>query len=348
MKSLKELFEIARQKMEEKQDFVFVTIIASSGSSPRGAGSRMLVLSDGTSYGTVGGGNVEYVSTKLALEVLSAGKSYSKGYKLQKNEVADLGMICGGDVVIYYQYISWKNKDFYRLCSYAVSGFSKNESSWLIMDITDETAWSAGYYSNECGLLGLQGEQLSADLSLLLRPRAAQFTIGGHRYYSEPLVRQGIVYVFGGGHVAQELVPVLSHLDFRCVVFDDRQAFSNSEIFPSAYQCITGDFSRILDYLTIKPQDYVCIMSRGHQYDYIIQQQVLHTPAHYIGVMGSRQKMETIRLKLLADGFSEEQIARITTPVGLDILAETPAEIAISIAGELLKLRAQTSPGTAE
>lgn len=341
MTTMKELFEIAKSKMEQNMDFVLVTTIASSGSSPRGAGSRMLVLSDGTSFGTVGGGNVEYIATQQAKEVLSLKKSYSKGYKLKKNEVADLGMICGGDVVIYFQYISWENKDFYNLCCRIVSGWDKNESSWLIMDITDETAWSAGYYSIEDGMHGLE----IAEIAPLLQPKAVQLTLGGHHYYSEPLVRRGTVYIFGGGHVAQELVPVLTHLDFRCVVFDDRESFSNSERFPDAFRCITGDFSNIADYITVQPQDYICIMSRGHQFDYIIQQQALHTEAHYIGVMGSRQKMLAIRQKLLDDGFTDAQIDRITTPIGLDILAETPAEIAISIAGELIRLRAQMKSG---
>lgn len=337
MKNMKELFEIAKKNMEEKRDFVFVTTIASSGSSPRGAGSRMLVLPDGTVHGTIGGGNVEYIAIQQAKEVLSLKKSYTKGFKLKKNETADLGMVCGGDVVVYFQYISWENQDFCRLCNQIVEDWDKNESSWLIMDITDETAWCAGYYSEKDGMRGLE----ISDVSPLLCPKAVQVTLDGHQYYSEPLVRKGTVYVFGGGHVAQELVPVLAHLDFRCVVFDDREAFSNPQIFPDASKCITGDFSKIFEYVNIQPQDYVCVMSRGHQYDYIIQQQILKTEAHYIGVMGSRQKMETIRKKLIADGFSEAEIGRITTPIGLDILAETPAEIAISIAGELLMLRAK-------
>lgn len=341
MTTMKELFEIAKATMESQLDFVFVTVIASSGSSPRGSGSRMLVLSDGTSFGTVGGGNVEYVSAKQAKEVLSLKKSSVKGYKLRKNEVADLGMICGGDVVVYFQYISWQNKDFYDLCRRIVSNWDKNESSWLIMDITDETAWSAGYYSFEDGLSGLD----ISGPAPLLQSKAVQVTLNGHRYYSEPLVRRGIVYIFGGGHVAQELVPVLAHLDFRCIVFDDREAFSNSERFPDALDCITGDFSKISDYITIQPQDFLCIMSRGHQFDYIIQQQALRTQARYIGVMGSREKMMAIREKLLADGFTDAQIDRITTPIGLNILAETPAEIAISIAGELIELRAKDTTG---
>ena len=82
-------------------------------------------------------------------------------------------------------------------------------------------------------------------------------------------------------------------------------------------------------------------MTRGHQSDYILQQQMLQTDAHYIGVMGSRKKSAAIRQKLLDDGFTGTQIDRITTPIGLSILAETPAEIAVSIAAQLLMIRAQ-------
>lgn len=337
MKTMKELFETARKSMEKKQDLVFVTTISSSGSSPRGAGSKMLVLENGTSYGTIGGGNVEYVSIQHAREVLKQKQSCTRGFALHPDQVADLGMICGGDVVIFFQYISWENQDFYDLCTRILKSWNKNENTWLIFDITEETVWKAGLYEEQEGLTGLG----ISDPSPLLQTKAVQKVLDGRKYYCEPLVQKGRVYIFGGGHVAQALVPVLARLEFRCVVFDDREAFSNPQVFPEAEQCILGDFNRISDYLSIQPQDYVCIMSRGHQYDYLIQKQILTTPAYYIGVMGSRKKKEVIRQKLLADGFFPEDISRITTPIGLDILAETPEEIAVSIAGQLIAERAK-------
>lgn len=337
MKTMKELFETARKSMEKKQDLVFVTTISSSGSSPRGAGSKMLVLENGTSYGTIGGGNVEYVSIQHAREVLKQKQSCTRGFALHPDQVADLGMICGGDVVIFFQYISWENQDFYDLCTRILKSWNKNENIWLIFDITEETVWKAGLYEEQEGLTGLG----ISDPSPLLQTKAVQKVLDGRKYYCEPLVQKGRVYIFGGGHVAQALVPVLARLEFRCVVFDDREAFSNPQVFPEAEQCILGDFNRISDYLSIQPQDYVCIMSRGHQYDYLIQKQILTTPAYYIGVMGSRKKKEVIRQNLLADGFSPEDISRITTPIGLDILAETPEEIAVSIAGQLIAERAK-------
>lgn len=339
MKTMKELFETARKSMEKKQDLVFVTTISSSGSSPRGAGSKMLVLENGTSYGTIGGGNVEYVSIQHAREVLKQKQSCTRGFALHPDQVADLGMICGGDVVIFFQYISWENQDFYDLCTRILKSWDKNENTWLIFDITEETVWKAGLYEEQEGLTGLG----ISDPSPLLQTKAVQKVLDGRKYYCEPLVQKGRVYIFGGGHVAQALVPVLARLEFRCVVFDDREAFSNPQVFPEAEQCILGDFNRISDYLSIQPQDYVCIMSRGHQYDYLIQKQILTTPAYYIGVMGSRKKKEVIRQKLLADGFFPEDISRITTPIGLEILAETPEEIAVSIAGQLIAERAKAA-----
>lgn len=337
MDNMKEMFQKVKNLMEQKTNFVFVTVIASSGSSPRGAGSRMLVLPDGNTYGTIGGGNVEYTAGKYALEILKEKKSLTHGYKLHQNETADLGMICGGDVVVYFQYIPHDNHDFYKLCSKILEDWNQNKNSWLILDITDETAWNAGFFGSKSGLVNLELK----DPKPLLSNKATQLTIEGRRYYSEPLKHAGNVYIFGGGHVAQSLVPVLAKLDFDCIVFDDREKFANSEVFPDAAGCIVGDFEHIPDYLTIEPEDYVCIMSRGHQYDYLIQKQMLKTPATYIGVMGSRRKSAAIREKLLNDGLTAEQIDRFTTPIGLAIKAETPSEIAISIAGQLILTRSE-------
>lgn len=273
MTSNKELFQIALELIKDKTKFTFAVITESSGSAPRKAGAKMLVLPNGQTYGTIGGGTIEYAASKDALTAIQERRSFVKEYDLSNSKAAELGMICGGHVTIHFQYISPENTAFYHLC---------------LEEIKKQT---------------------------------------------------NIVYIFGGGHVAQELVPVLSHLDFTCIVFDDRPEFANSKSFPDAFKCIVGNFERLNDYINVNQQDYVCIMTRGHQFDYLVQKQILQTPAHYIGVMGSRKKTLAIREKLLADGFSEEEINRCKSPIGLDIHAETPAEIAISIAGELIQER---------
>ena len=166
--------------------------------------------------------------------------------------------------------------------------------------------------------------------------------------------------------MAQELVPVLSHVGFRCVVMDDREEFANREVFPEAAGTIVGNLEEIGSYIDIRPCDYVCVMTRGHQFDYYVQRQVLSMKPGYIGIMGSRNKIRVVTDKLLADGFTSkkdllrdpglhrsmfanglstvisgffgstpntEEIEACHMPIGTDIRAETPAEIAISIAG---------------
>lgn len=333
---MKKLFEEIRRLLRAGESLTLVTVIAGSGSTPRGVGARMIVRSDKTIMGTIGGGAVEYKAVQMGADVLEKKSSFTKGFKLVKGQAADLGMICGGDVVVYFQYISPKNQAFVRLCDQILAALDRDEDSWIITDITDETAWSMGLYSESTGLIGL-----SAGINEpFMTAKAVKVTVDERNYYSEPLRKAGKVYVFGGGHVAQELVPVLSHVGFRCVVYDDRKEFANRELFPQAEQTIVGEFEDVLEKIQIREQDYVVIMTRGHQCDYLIQRQALKTPAHYIGVMGSRKKTQTLAQKLREEGFSDQDIERFYTPIGLAISAETPAEIAISVAGELISVRA--------
>ncbi|MEG1742385.1 MAG: XdhC family protein, partial [Acetivibrio sp.] len=129
---MKKLFQEMAVCLQKKEDFVLVTVIAGSGSTPRGAGARMLIKKDGTFLGTIGGGNVEFTAQKMGLEVLKEKKSYSKGFKLARNQVADLGMICGGDVVVYFQYVSPENENFKEICREIPNFFSRDENSWMI------------------------------------------------------------------------------------------------------------------------------------------------------------------------------------------------------------------------
>ena len=147
--------------------------------------------------------------------------------------------------------------------------------------------------------------------------------------------------MFGGGHVAQALVPVLAALEFRCVVVEDREEFCRPALFPAAEQTLLVPVDRLEQALDIGPEDYLCIMTRGHKNDTDCEAFALRTPACYIGVMGSRRKIETVSAVLRSQGFTEADLARIHTPIGLPIRAETPAEIAVSIAAELILTRAE-------
>ena len=339
---MEKLFKQMYDCITHGEDVVLVTIIAHSGSTPRGSGARMVVGKEGRIAGTIGGGAVEYKSQQIAAQVLSEKHSLVKSFKLSPNQVADLGMICGGDVIVYFQFVEGNNASNIALVENIIKLLSRDEDSWIITDITGESVWSMGTYCQSEGVFGLA--DVSAETILpMLGNRSIATTLQERKYYSEPLVRAGRVCIFGGGHIAQELVPVLSHIGFKCLVIDDREEFANKKLFPDASSVTVCDFLDISKAVSINPSDYVVIMTRGHQHDYNVLSQALRTEACYIGIIGSKQKMETTTGRLYEEGFNKKDIDRIYTPIGVAIKAESPAEIAISIAGELIYVRAAHS-----
>ncbi len=312
--------------VENGERVVLCTVLASSGSSPRGAGARMAVFQDGTTLGTVGGGEVEFLAAKEALEVLKSGKTYLRSFNLAPEQVASIGMICGGRVTIHYQIIS---RDDMPILLEMSEALQRDENSWIYLKIADgivedfrivreSEANDKAFYTSRAVLV--KGEPL---------------------YYAEPLVRAGRTYLFGGGHVGQALVPVLSKIGFRVTVFDNRRELASKEHFPSAEQVIYGDYNDIYAHVKLTENDYVVIMTPGHQSDYALLEQVLRNQTKYVGCIGSKHKIAKTQAMLREAGISEERIRSVHSPIGLSILAETPDEIAISIAAEMIQCRAE-------
>ncbi len=334
---MRKLFQLLGETLNQGEDAVLVTVVASSGSTPRGAGARMLVTKDGRVRGTIGGGAVEYKSEQMAKEVLENKSSHMQQFLLHKNQVQDLGMVCGGDVNVYFHFISHENEAMKSLVSLIETVYRSREVCWLINDVSEDSSGAMALYGQKTGLSGMEVPEAVLEA---LNTRPMQMEVDGRRYYCEKLVQSGIVYIFGGGHVSQALVPALAAVDFRCVVLEDRQDFCRPELFPGVIDTILIDINKVHDYIQIQEEDYVCIMTRGHKDDLIVQAQVLETEAHYIGVIGSKRKTESVFAKLREMGWKDSDLARITTPIGLNIKAETPAEIAVSIVGQLIENRA--------
>ncbi len=149
-------------------------------------------------------------------------------------------------------------------------------------------------------------------------------------------------YIFGGGHVGKEVQRVLSYLGFASHVLDDRKEFANRERFPGATTVtVLADYYSAFEGLDIDENSYIIIVTRGHSWDYEVLKTALKykTPA-YLGMIGSKRKNKTIFDKLLKDGFSQDDLKRVHAPIGLEIGAETPEEIAISIAAEIIQVKA--------
>ncbi len=336
---MKKFFELLSEEINAGNDVTMVSVTASSGSTPRGAGARMIVGERGRIYGTIGGGAVEYLCQQKAQEVLKTKKSFNERYTLRKNEIQDLGMICGGDVACFFQYMSSDDEVLKNVIKKILDSFERKEELWLIMDITegDQSSMDIIYADGKSLYMDVPNE-----IKENLDGKARKYEIEGKTYYVEQINMSEIVYVFGGGHVAQQLVPTLHRIGFDCIVLEDREDFAKKELFEGVVSTRIVDMQDLSEVCKeITKNDYICIMTRGHKDDYTIQRQVLKTPARYIGVIGSRKKTASVMDRLRNDGYVDEDLARITAPIGIPMDAETPAEIAISIAAQLINERAK-------
>lgn len=315
---MQKIFEAIKNELAEGKECLLATIIASSGSTPRGKGAYMVVGETGRICGTIGGGSLEYNVILQGQRQISQRRNFLYEYTLTMERSAELGMICGGTCTILYQYLCQEDLPLMEK-GFVIS--QSKEPYWLLLPVEE------GKLQILQGAADFQGDGL--------------VTVGTAQYYAEQFNFDGKVYIFGGGHLAQEVVPVLSHLGFRCVVLDDREEFAKPELFSGAEEVLLADFKALQNVVQLTEKDYVAVMTRGHLHDADVERFVLNTPAGYIGVVGSRRKAQITRETLLGEGFSPEQLDRIITPIGLDIGSETPAEIAISIAAQFIQVRAR-------
>ena len=228
-------------------------------------------------------------------------------------------MICGGEVTVWFQYLPGGR-------------------------LPEEPGQGPAYLLLEQGqgqsrALLCHREQLPAGVKL--RGGMAFTREAGACRYVERLEPPRQVYVFGAGHVAQALAPGLVALGFGCRVYDDRPDFAVAGNFPPEAQVTLADLEHLEEACgQITGEDFVCVMTHGHSHDYAVVRQVLGTKAAYIGVIGSSKKAAATRERLEGEGFGPADIARLTTPIGLSIGAETPQEIAVSILAQLVEQRA--------
>jgi xanthine dehydrogenase accessory factor len=155
----------------------------------------------------------------------------------------------------------------------------------------------------------------------------------------ESIARKPRVVIFGAGHVGLEIAKMASAVGFHVVVYDDRKEFANPQRIPWANEVYVEDFRTMFDGLSFDEDDYLLATTRGHNFDALIVEHIAESPAKYIGMLGSRRKRAVIFRALEAAGVQEEALARVRTPIGLDIGADTPAEIAVSVVAELIKVK---------
>jgi xanthine dehydrogenase accessory factor len=329
--------------LEQGESFVLATIINQLGSAPRMAGAKMIIASDGGIVETIGGGLLEAEVMKGAANVLETSGTQIKTFDLSGVKVDSIGMICGGEVEILLEFIeaSTRNLNIFKRLhgiiqegkkGYLVTCLGKGDQTERCI-VLDSGTVEGDFPFPESWLERIKKEASGSRTAILC-------TIEDQRFFVEPIFATGTVYIFGAGHVSQQVAHLTSMTHFRTVVLDDRTEFANIERFPAADEIkVPAALSEAFTDLDIDRDSYIVIVTRGHRHDRTVLEQALRREAVYIGMIGSKGKRDAVYKALLDEGFTRADLERVHSPIGLEIGGDTPEEIAVSIVAELIKER---------
>ena len=345
------------------------TVVAARGSTPRGVGAKMIVRSNGSTLGSIGGGCGEAQVFWEAARVLEEGRPRLCEVDLTGELNDDSPTNCGGIMQVFVDCSRWEQtaetglgaKDLLRLVGTAAAARRALAVLTVVAAKRGVSAIRVGskWAAESDG--SIHGSP-PTELRLALRETALEaFGAGRARcvwlrrsadawkpstekegelaVFVEALAPQPELIIVGAGHIALQLARMGALLDFEVVVVDDRGAYANRERFPEADHILVGPIEQILRARTVGPASYVVLVTRGHQHDEAALKAVIGSGAAYIGMIGSRRRIREIFRHLEQAGVRQDLFSRVHAPIGLRIDAETPAEIAVAIAAELVKAR---------
>ena len=346
---MKEIIHAISHLLKQGEGIVLATIISDEGSTPRSSGSKMIVREKDTPIGTIGGGLLEAEVLRDANEVFKTKTALIRSFDMTQKESSDMDMICGGKLDVLLEYVGPEpqHKELFEKISETIQNKQKCTLSTFLTNLKKIPIRLHRFLILEDGSIHGDFPYPSAALDRLKeaanRNRTAfLLPIGERTFFLEPFQELGFLMVFGAGHVSQPTAIHGAQLSFRVMVVDDRIEFANRERFPEPVEIrVLSNFNDCLNGLTVDEDSYLVIVTRGHLHDKIVLAQALRTRAGYIGMIGSKQKRSSIYESLLHEGFTAEDLQRVHSPIGLDIGAETPEEIAISIVAELIQVRSR-------
>lgn len=332
-------YEEVAQTLGQGESIVMASVIAKHGSAPRGPGSKMLIFADGATSGTVGGGRVEALVTECGREMFESKTSCIKDFALNAGDVADVGMICGGDVTIFVQYLDGADPANAVTFGAAAAQQQKSGPAWMVTRVDTQGTHQSFLHATDVH----DSSPLPPAVARQCGTRNTVVEHEGERYIIERICGLDKAFIFGCGHVGAALAPVLAGLGFTTTMVDDREDFCCPEAHPAAQEHVLGFGEDVIGALPFDARSYIIIVTRGHLADENVLRAVLkHAPgAPYVGMIGSRTKRNAIYDHLLAEGLSYGVLNRVHCPIGLDIGAQTPEEIAVCIAAEIIAARAK-------
>jgi len=347
---MKEVIQEAVKLLEDGQPCVLATVVRTRGSTPQKSGAMLLVRQDGSGVGTLGGGCVEGDIWFAAREILRNHRGPEfKNYYLNEDIAARDGLVCGGTMYFYLEPF-WEAKDFVDIGYEVLDAYRGGEPVALATVVNaPEGASNLGaklLLRSDGSVAGTLGDPQLDARAIETAQRVAEvgavesfITNEGIEVFIEGFTTPPTLIMVGGGHVGKATADLANMLGYRVIIVDDRPEFANEERFPYAEQTLVTSYEGWSSHLTINVNSFIVVATRGHRYDDMALESALVTRARYIGLLGSKRKTLMIYQRLLQQGLPLERMKQIHAPIGLDIGALTPEELAVSIMSEIIMAR---------
>jgi xanthine dehydrogenase accessory factor len=346
---MKKTIHCINQILTTGKPLALATVIDQKGSGPRHPGAHMIITADGQAEGTIGGGILEADVIRAAGRVIEEKRSVIRHIDMTYDHLVTGNMICGGTMAVLIAYVAADpdGLDCFRTLE---ACYRDRRKAALVTVITHGDGEQV-HTRHQLWLDGMPPTGVADLPPGLDRARLEKALHNGHpqlidtdtgRFWIDPICFAPVLCLFGAGHVSLPTATLAATVDFQVKVIDDREELMRPERFPESIELLTtATFEGALAELDIDGDSYLVIVTRGHLHDKVVLAQALRTEAAYIGMIGSRKKRDTIYRALLSDGITEDDLKRVHCPIGLEIGAETPEEIAVSIVAELIKTRAE-------
>jgi xanthine dehydrogenase accessory factor len=336
--SLDVLHEAAR-RVRDGQRVGLATLVATRGSTPQKIGARLVAGSDLRLAGTLGGGAVEAAVIGEASRAALEGRAAIREYALS-SATDEWGLACGGTMVVFVEPLDAGALRWLEPALRATQG----REPVAVVTAVDGAGAGARLLVDEAGEAESVGDVPRPDALALARrvlvAGAPELSASaGGRLYAETFGPPPAIVIAGAGHVGKALAGLGRFLGVRVTVVDDRPEYANRERFPEADRIVAAPVAAGLAALPIGTGTAIVVAMRNHDLDYEAVAAALRTPARYVGLIGARRKAILVVERLAAEGFPLERIRAMRAPVGLDIGARTPEEIAVAIVGEWLMTR---------
>jgi len=341
------MFKFIAEELAGGKKLALATVVLRSGSGPREAGAMMVLPEDGPARGTVGGGLLEAKTLEAARQVLADGRARLLSFDLNGNALSNDAMICGGRAEILIDRLDGHHPDHASVFKNLAQTLDSGNCAYLFTSILAQadghvTTGRGLFSGDDFDVAGFAEPFQDADkMQESLQANGCVLLYDGEtRCFFQWIKPSGRIFVAGAGHIGQALAAVCSIAGFDAVIVDSRPEYADPQRFPAAVKIKRiGDYADALQNLTLHASDAVVIATHSHLADRDVLAAALRSNAGYIGMIASRRKRDIIYASLREQGFSEEDLARVHSPAGLPIGAQTPAEIAVSIAAELIALR---------